>query len=112
MVAMRQHRMAEVVERHQHGFDAAPDRDRRTAGHVPTTLIALDDALTICHKLNCRLGYDRDTWTAMADASIQAEDDGPIGDTWHRKLFALPVTGCLCDITVTRDSSNILTFKE
>ena len=47
------------------------------AGHVPTALIALDldDALVICDKLNRRLGYDREAWTAMASASMQVEDD-------------------------------------
>ena len=49
------------------------------AGHVPTALIALDldDALTICDKLNRRLGYDRDAWTAMAAASMRAETPEP-----------------------------------
>ena len=34
------------------------------AGHVPTALIALhlDDALTICDKLNRRLGFTREQW--------------------------------------------------
>ena len=34
------------------------------AGHVPTALIALDleGALSICDKLNRRLGYDREAW--------------------------------------------------
>ena len=33
-------------------------------GHVPTALVALsiDDALSICDKLNRRLGYDRAAW--------------------------------------------------
>ncbi len=49
------------------------------AGHVPTALISLnlEDALSICDKLNRRLGYDRAAWTAMAAASMQAEDDDP-----------------------------------
>ena len=49
------------------------------AGHVPTALIALDldDALTICDKLNRRLGYDREEWTAMAAASMRAETPKP-----------------------------------
>ena len=43
----------------------------------------LDDALSICDKLNRRLGYDREAWTAMAAASMQAEDDDPEGGSWH-----------------------------
>ena len=55
------------------------------AGHIPTALVALDldDALNICDKLNRRLGYDRDAWTAMAAASMQAEEDDPDGGAWH-----------------------------
>ena len=55
------------------------------AGHVPTALVTLtlDDALSICDKLNRRLGYDREAWTAMAAASMRAEDDDPDGDAWH-----------------------------
>ena len=55
------------------------------AGHVPTALVALtiDDALSICDKLNRRLGYDRDAWTAMAAGSMRAEDDDPESDPWH-----------------------------
>ena len=55
------------------------------AGHVPTALIALtlEDAQSICDKLNRRLGYDREEWTAMAAASMRAEDDDPESDAWH-----------------------------
>ena len=55
------------------------------AGHVPTALVtlSLDDALLICDKLNRRLGYDREAWTAMAAASMRAEDDDPDGGAWH-----------------------------
>ena len=55
------------------------------AGHVPTALISLnlDDAMVICDKLNRRLGYDREAWTAMAAASMQAEDDDPESGTRH-----------------------------
>lgn len=55
------------------------------AGHVPTALIALDldDALGICDKLNRRLGYDREAWTAMAAASMHAETPEPGGPTAH-----------------------------
>ena len=55
------------------------------AGHVPTALIALDldDALTICDKLNRRLGYDREAWTAMAAVSMRPGDDDPDSNGWH-----------------------------
>ncbi len=55
------------------------------SGHVPTALVALDldDALSICDKLNRRIGYDRDAWTAMAAASMRAEEDDPDGGAWH-----------------------------
>ena len=55
------------------------------AGHVPTALVALtiDDALSIYDKLNRRLGYDREAWTAMAAASMHAEDDDPDNGAWH-----------------------------
>ena len=55
------------------------------AGHVPTALISrnLEDALNICDKLNRRLGYDREAWTAMVAASMQAEDDDPDSPPLH-----------------------------
>ncbi len=55
------------------------------AGHVPTALVTLtlDDALNICDKLNRRLGYDREAWTAMAAASMHAEDEDPDSNAWH-----------------------------
>ena len=55
------------------------------AGHVPTALVALtmEDALNICDKLNRRLGYDREAWTAMAAASMRAEDGDPESSPWH-----------------------------
>ena len=55
------------------------------SGHVPTALVALnlDDALSICDKLNRRLGYDREAWTAMAAASMHAEDNDPDSGAWH-----------------------------
>ena len=43
----------------------------------------MDDALNICDKLNRRLGLDREAWTAMAAASMHAEDDDPESDPWH-----------------------------
>ena len=55
------------------------------AGHVPTALVtlSLDDALSICDKLNRRLGLDREAWTSMAAASMHAEEDDPEGGAWH-----------------------------
>ncbi len=55
------------------------------SGHVPTALVALDldDALSVCDRMNRKLGLDRDAWTAMAAASMQAEDDDPDGGAWH-----------------------------
>ena len=55
------------------------------AGHVPTALVTLDldDALSICDKLNRRLGLDREAWTAMAASSMHAEDGDPESDAWH-----------------------------
>ena len=55
------------------------------SGHVPTALIALDldDALSICDRLNRRLGLDREAWSAMAAASMHTEDDDPDGGAWH-----------------------------
>ncbi len=54
-------------------------------GHVPTALIALhlDDALSICDKLNRRLGLTREQWTAMAAASMSAETPEPGDITEH-----------------------------
>ncbi len=55
------------------------------AGHVPTALVTLDleDALSLCDKLNRRLGYNREAWTALVAASMQAEDDDPDSGAWH-----------------------------
>ena len=55
------------------------------AGHIPTALVTLDleQALDICDKLNRRLGYDREAWTAMVAASMQAEDDDPDSPLLH-----------------------------
>ena len=55
------------------------------AGHVPTALVTLDldDALSICDKLNRRLGLDRDAWTAMVAASMRAETAEPGDPTEH-----------------------------
>ena len=50
---------------------------------TPKNTLDLDDALSICDKLNRRIGYDREAWTAMAAASMHAEDDDPEGGAWH-----------------------------
>ena len=62
-------------------------------GHVPTALIALtiQDAEEICDKLNRRLGLDREAWTAMAAASMHAEEEDPEGE---RRLALKP--SCCC----------------
>ena len=46
------------------------------SSHVPTSLVTLDleDALNICDKLNRRLGFDREAWTAMAADSMRREE--------------------------------------
>ena len=56
-------------------------RDRVVAG--ARLALDLDDALTICDKLNRRLGLDREAWNAMAAASMRAEDDDPDSDACH-----------------------------
>ena len=53
--------------------------------YVPTAFIAptINDALTICDKLNRRLGLDREAWTAMAAASMHADGGDPEDGAWH-----------------------------
>ncbi|MCY4222410.1 MAG: hypothetical protein OXC65_01495 [Thiotrichales bacterium] len=55
------------------------------AGHIPTALVALDldDALTLCDKLNRRLGLTRAQWTALAAQSMRAEKHEPGDSTAH-----------------------------
>ena len=55
------------------------------SGHVPTALVALDldDALSICDKLNRRLGWTGRTGPPWSAASMRAEDDDPEGGAWH-----------------------------
>ena len=55
------------------------------SGHVPTALIALDleDALSICDRLNRRLGLDRAAWSAMAAGSMRDPGGEPPGEPWH-----------------------------
>ncbi len=55
------------------------------SGHIPTALIApdLDNALTVCDRLNRRLGLDREAWTRMAAASMHDADSKPGGESRH-----------------------------
>ena len=54
-------------------------------GYVPTALVALtvDDAETLCDKLNRKLGHSREDWTALAAQSMRAEVPEPGDDSWH-----------------------------
>ena len=54
-------------------------------GYVPTALIALtiDDAESLCDKLNKKLGHSREDWTALAAHSMRAEIPEPDDDTRH-----------------------------
>ena len=54
-------------------------------GYVPTALVALtvDDAETLCDKLNRKLGHSREDWTALAARSMRAETPEPGDDSWH-----------------------------
>ena len=54
-------------------------------GYVPTALVALtvDDAETLCDKLNRKLGHSRHDWTALAAQSMRAEAPEPGDDSWH-----------------------------
>ena len=54
-------------------------------GYVPTALVALtvDDAETLCDKLNRKLGHSREDWTALAARSMRAETPQPGDDSWH-----------------------------
>ena len=56
------------------------------ASHVPTALVALslDDALSICEKLNHRLGLGLDASTMMVAASMCAGDKAPDGNGRRR----------------------------
>lgn len=51
---------------------------------IPTLLVTVtrDSALGIADRLNRRLGHDRAAWTAMAAASMKAED-GSGGGALH-----------------------------
>lgn len=55
------------------------------SGHVPTALIALDlnDALSLCDKLNRRLGLDREAWSAMVTGSMRDGEDKTGDEPWH-----------------------------
>ena len=54
------------------------------SGYVPTALVALtlDDAERLCDRLNARLGFSREQWTALAARSMRpgpfAPDSGAV----------------------------------
>ena len=57
---------------------AVPARPRRGADPVEQLIaLDLDDALTICDKLNRRLGLTRDQWTELAAKSMRTEPREP-----------------------------------
>ena len=45
-------------------------------GYIPTAMVTLtvQDAESICDKLNSRLGLDRNAWTALVAQSMKASD--------------------------------------
>ena len=55
------------------------------SGYIPTALLALSlrDALRICDRLNARLGFSHQEWTALAARSMRAEAHVPGGGTVH-----------------------------
>ena len=55
------------------------------AGYVPTALVALTvaDAERLCDKLNRRLGFSREQWTALAARSMRPGPRAPDGGTVH-----------------------------
>ena len=54
-------------------------------GYVPTALVAptLDDAHRLCDRLNARLGFSREDWTALAARSMHADTRAPDGGAVH-----------------------------
>ena len=55
------------------------------AGYVPTALVALtlDDAERLCDRLNARLGFSREEWTALAARSMGPGPFAPDSGTVH-----------------------------
>lgn len=66
------------------------------AGHVPTALVALNfhDAPSICDRLNRRQGLALKAGTAMAPASMHAEDRDPEGGSWYWTACIETLTAC------------------
>ena len=54
-----------------------------TATYLPPPHKPVDDAETLCDKLNRKLGHSRDDWTALAAQSMRAETPEPGDDSWH-----------------------------
>ena len=54
-------------------------------GYIPTALVALTivDAERLCDRLNTRLGFSREDWTALAARSMCAETPQPGDPTTH-----------------------------
>ena len=55
------------------------------SGYVPTALVALtiDDAERLCDRLNARLGFSREQWTALAARSMRPGPFAPDSGTVH-----------------------------
>ena len=54
-------------------------------GYIPTALVALSliDAERLCDRLNAKLGFSREGWTALAAKSMRAEAREPHDTTRH-----------------------------
>ena len=54
-------------------------------GYIPTALVALSviDAERLCDRLNAKLGFSREDWTALAAKSIRTETPEPGDFTTH-----------------------------
>ena len=54
-------------------------------GYIPTALVALTivDAERLCDRLNAKLGFSREGWTALAARSMRAERPQPGDRTAH-----------------------------
>ena len=54
-------------------------------GYIPTALVALTivDGERLCDRLNAKLGFSREDWTALAAKSMRAEAREPDDTTRH-----------------------------
>ena len=54
-------------------------------GYIPTALVALSviDAERLCDRLNAKLGFSREDWTALPTKSIRTETREPGDFTTH-----------------------------